>query len=354
MRAPRMPMNAIAPTKEEKMSAHPRRVVPAILAALLAAATSGVPPARAGDPPKPAQAAGPAQKHFASPEAALAALLTAARAGDRAALLAVLGPDAKPILDSGDPVADKEGLERFVASYDEAHALEKTSDTEVELSTGKDKWPLPIPIVKEAAGWYFDTDAGDEEILARRIGRNERFTIQTCLAVVDAQREYYASDPDKDSLLHYARRFLSTEGKRDGLYYPTAEGEPESPLGSLVAEARDEGYKREAGKPAPFHGYYYRMLEAQGPHASDGAYSYLAGDAMIGGFAVLAFPAAWDNSGIMTFVVNHDGVVYEKDLGEETEKLAKAIRSFDPDSSWKRVPEEDQAPEPESDSVADE
>jgi len=353
MRAPRVPQSDTAPTKEEKMAAHSRRVPVAILAALLAAAAGSAAPAQAADPPKPTAAAAAAQQHFASPEAAVSALVAAARTGDKTALLSILGAEAKPILDSGDPVADKEGLERFVESYEAAHELEK-GDDRVELSTGKDRWPFPIPIVKEKAGWVFDTEEGDEEILARRIGRNERFTIQTVLAVVDAQREYYERNPAKDALLHYAQRFLSSEGKRDGLYFPTKEGEEESPLGELIGEAREEGYKREGGKPTAFHGYYYRMLEAQGPHAPDGAYGYLVDGKMLGGFAVLAFPATWDNSGIMTFMVNQDGVVYEKDLGDETAKLAPAIRSFDPDKSWKKVPEEDQAPEDPSDSVATE
>jgi hypothetical protein len=336
------------------MVAHTCRIPSALLAALLAAAAGAALPARAADPAKPAQAAEADQKHFASPEAAVAALITAARAGDEAALLAALGAKAKPILDSGDPVADREGLERFVASYDEAHALEKPSADWAELSIGKDEWPFPVPIVKETAGWRFDTDAGDEEILARRIGRNERFTIQVMLAIVDAQREYYAENPEQTPLLHYARRFLSSEGQRDGLYYPTAAGEEPSPLGELVGEAREEGYRREAGKPAPFHGYYYRMLEAQGPHAPDGAYGYVVDGRMLGGFAALAWPATWDNSGIMSFLVNQDGVVFQKDLGPETEKAAREIRSFDPDASWQRVPEEDQAPEDPADSVATE
>ena len=337
--------NAIATPKEGSVTAYPRRVLAATFSAMLLAATSGLPLALAAEP---------AQKHFASPEAAVSALIAALEADDRTAILAALGADAKPLLESGDPVADREGRERFVASYEAAHALKKLSDAQVELVTGEDEWPFPIPLVKEAAGWRFDSAAGVEEILDRRIGRNERFTIQACLAFVDAQREYYARSPDKDPLLHYARRFMSSEGKRDGLYFPTAEGEEQSPLGSLFVQARAEGYKREAGKPMAFHGYYYRMLEAQGPHAPDGDYGYVVDGKMLGGFAVVAYPATWDNSGIMTFLVNQDGVVYQKDLGPETEKLAQAIRSFDPDDSWKRVPEEDQAPEPPSDSVATE
>ncbi len=299
--------------------------------------------------PLPSQAADEAaQKHFASPEEGFSALAAAARAADEPALLAMLGAGAKPILESGDPVADREGLERFAASYDTAHAIQEPSPDRAELVTGTDDWPLPIPLVKEEAGWRFDTDAGDEEILARRIGRNEHFAIQASLAFVDAQREYWERNPDGAPLLHYARRLLSTEGKRDGLYYPTAEDEQPSPLGPAFARARTAGYEDlQAGKAAPFHGYYYRILDAQGPHAPDGAYSYVAGDWMIGGFALVAFPATWENSGVMTFVVNQDGVVYQKDLGPETLKLAEAITRFDPDESWTRVPEEDLAPESE-------
>jgi hypothetical protein len=354
MTAARMLPSAIASPKEGRMTACPRRASTATVTAIFLAATGALLPTPA-DAAEPAKAAEPAQQRYASPEAAVSALIAAARTGSATALLAVLGADAESIVESGDPVADREGLERFVASYEAAHALEMSGDSRAELVTGKDRWPLPIPIVKEPAGWRFDTEAGEEEILARRIGRNERFTIQAVLAVVDAQREYYAQDPEQDSLLHYARRFFSSEGRRDGLYFPTAEGEEPSPLGPLVAQARAEGYERgEGGQPTPFHGYYYRMLEAQGAHAPGGAYAYVVDGKMLGGFAVVAYPATWDNSGVMTFLVNQDGVVYQKDLGPETEKLARAIQSFDPDDSWKRVPEEDQAPEPDSDSVASE
>ncbi len=297
--------------------------------------------------PLPSQAASEvAQKHFASPQEAFSAFVAAARAGDQPALLAILGAKAKPILASGDPVADRNGVERFVASYDAAHAIQMSGEKQAELVTGSDEWPFPIPVVKEESGWRFDTDAGDEEVLARRIGRNERFTIQACLAFVDAQREYWARDADGNALLHYARQLLSSEGKRNGLYYPTAEDEEPSPLGPGFAKARDAGYdKLKAGSPTPFHGYFYRILDAQGPHAPDGAYSYLVGEQMIGGFALLAIPATWDNSGVMSFLVNQDGVVYQKDLGPETAKLAEAIRSFDPDDTWTRVSGDDLAPQ---------
>jgi hypothetical protein len=349
MRATPSIPTSIFEAKEQKMLAHRRTVLAAALCALLGVAAGFAVPAHAEDAAKPVKAATPArasaQQHFASPEAATAALVAAVKAGDRAAMLAVLGSNARSLVESGDAVADRAAGERFVASYDAAHALETPSAERVELVIGEDGWPFPIPIVKEASGWRFDTAAGREEILGRRIGRNERATIQTCLAVVDAQRDYYTRNPAKDPLLHYARRFESTKGKRDGLYFPTGEGEAESPLGSLVSQARDEGYKTQAAKPTPFHGYLYRMLEAQGPHARDGAYAYVVRGQMIGGFALVAYPASYDNSGVMTFVVNQDGEVYQKDLGPETAKLARAIERYDPDQSWQRVPEEDQAPE---------
>jgi len=313
---------------------------------LLAVLAFGV-AATGAEPAKPATATAK-QQHFASAEAAATALLGAVKSGDSAAMLAVLGPDAKPILDSGDAVADREMMERFTASYDAAHKLTSTNARRSELVVGKDEWPFPIPIVKESAGWRFDTAAGQEEILDRRVGRNERSTIQTCLAVVDAQREYYTRNPNKDPLLHYARRFNSTEGKRDGLYFSTGEDEEQSPLGELVAQARDEGY---TNKPVPYHGYYYRILDAQGPNARDGAYSYVAKGELIGGFAVVAYPAIYDNSGVMTFIVNQDGVVHQKDLGPDTAKTARAIERFDPDKSWERVPDQEQ--EPEAISAAD-
>ena len=349
MRATPSIPSSIFEAKEQKMPAYRPTVLTVALCALLGVAASFALGARAEDAAQPAKAAAPArasvQQHFASPEAAIAALVAALKAGDQAATVRVLGPDAKSIVESGDPVADRATRERFVAGYDAAHALEMPSAERAALVIGEDRWPFPIPIVKEAAGWRFDTAAGQEEVLDRRIGRNERATIQTCLAIVDAQRDYYTRNPGKDPLLHYARRFQSSKGKRDGLYFATAEGEAESPLGSLVAQARDEGYKTQAGKPTPFHGYLYRMLEAQGPHARDGAYAYVARGQMIGGFAVVAYPARYDNSGVMTFVVNQDGEVYQKDLGPETARLARAIERYDPDQSWQRVPEEDQAPD---------
>jgi hypothetical protein len=316
------------------MTARQRRVLAAtFVAAFLGFATTSH-----------SSAAVATQQHFASPEEAAQALVAAAKTGEPKSLLPILGPKAKAIVDSGDPVADRDALADFVKGYEEANTLEKTSETQVTLATGKDAWPLPIPIVKDDAGWRFDTDAGDDEILARRIGRNELSTIQVCLAFVDAQREYYERDPEKSGLLHYASRVASSTGKRDGLYYPTQEGEEPSPLGELFAAAKAEGYQKKAGAPTPYHGYLYRILDGQGPNATGGAYSYLARAKLLGGFALIAHPASYGASGVMTFLVNQDGVVFEKDLGPKTATSAQAIKLFDPDETWKRVPDPEEEP----------
>jgi hypothetical protein len=277
------------------------------------------------------------QKSFPAPEEGVRTLIEAAQKNDTATLLAVLGPEAKALVDTGDPVADRESLERFVKSYEEAHTLVPSGDTKVVLQIGKDEWPFPIPLIKGSAGWRFDTPAGKAEVLNRRIGRNELDVIQVCLAYVDAQREYYMRNPMNTALLQYASKFVSTQGKRDGLYWDTSADEPPSPLGPFVAQARGEGYKRAAGKPVPYHGYYYKILTGQGPDAPDGAYDYVVRGQMIGGFALLAYPAQYGSSGIMTFMVNHDGVVYEKDLGPKTTSTAPAMTKFNPDKTWKKL-----------------
>jgi Protein of unknown function (DUF2950) len=224
-----------------------------------------------------------------------------------------------------------------VEAYDAGHTLVANGDT-VTVRVGADDWPLPIPLVKQGERWRFDARQGREEIIARRIGRNEIYTTQTCLAYVDAQREYYAEDRNGDGILEYARQFASTAGKRDGLYWPTQPGEPPSPLGDLVARARAEGYRRsDGGGPTPYYGYLYRMLTAQGPAAPGGAYDYVVRGHMIAGFALVAFPAQYGVSGVMTFIVNHDGVVYQKDLGPSTRSIAVAMRTFNPDGTWAKV-----------------
>ena len=285
-------------------------------------------------------AAAAQQKTFASAEEAVKAAIAAARKNDDTELLAIFGAQAKELISSGDAVADKQRRERFLKAYDEKNRLVKEGENTVVV-IGNKEWPFPIPLVKKGDNWLFDTEAGREEILNRRIGENELNTIQVLLAVVDAQREYAVKDRDGDALLEYAQKFISDAGKKNGLFWETKAGEKPSPLGPLVVQARGEGYtaKQSGGQPPPFHGYYYKILNAQGKNAPGGAYDYLVKGKMIGGFAVVAYPATYGNSGVMTFTVNHDGVVYEKDLGKNTEKTAPAMKLFDPDKSWKKVEE---------------
>ena len=273
-------------------------------------------------------------KSFGSPEEAVKALVAAA--GDSKAVLAILGPEARPLINSGDAVADKADRERFLKAYAEANKLMKSRDDMTLLVVGKDEWIFPIPIVKDRAGWRFDTREGKEEILNRRIGRNELSAIQAVQAYVDAQRDYYLRNPQNDRLLQYAQRFISNQGRRDGLYFPVKAGEQASPLGPLF-DRRQAAKKDEGTQRVPYYGYYYRILRAQGPDAPGGAYSYLAQGRMIGGFALVAWPASYRNSGVMTFLVNHDGVVYEKDLGPETPAAVGKITRFNPDKTWKRL-----------------
>jgi hypothetical protein len=303
------------------------RIVPFILFAVLIT-ISGNEPA--------AMAAQPQQKTFKSPEAAVKALVDATRADDIAALEALFGPGSKNIISSGDEVDDARGRAMFVKSYDDAHRLEKVSDKKRILYVGKDDWPMPVPIVKTGKRWLFNTQEGREEILSRRIGKNEIGAIQTCLAIVDAEKEYATLDRDNNQLLEYAQKFESTKGKTDGLYWETEPGAPLSPMGPLVARAVGEGYKNPE-QLSPYHGYFFRILKAQGENAKGGAYSYMVDDSLIGGFAIVAFPAAYRASGVKTFLVNHEGVVYEKDLGPETSRLAEAMTVFDPDKSWTKV-----------------
>jgi hypothetical protein len=287
-----------------------------------------------------ASAAEVKQKRFASAEEGVQALITALKANDVNAMLAILGPEARPLIVSGDPVADHEAKEHMVQEYEASHSLAKVDETKAVLQVGKDDWPFPIPLVKEDGGWRFDTRAGKDEILNRRIGRNELAAIEVSRAYVDAQREYYLRNPQNAPLLHYAQKFVSRKGQHDGLYWATKEGEEPSPLGPLIARARDEGYargKRATGKPVPYHGYYYRILKAQGPDAPGGTYDYVVRGKMLGGFALVAYPASWGNSGVMTFLVNHDGVVYQKDLGPDTAALARKMTRFNPDDTWTRL-----------------
>ena len=312
------------------MKTHTQFMLRRGLVALTALAVFAANPVGAADKAK--------QKTFASPEEAAKAAIAAAKAGDSKELTAIFGPGSEKVLQSGDKVADKDARERFVKAADEANALEKSGDAKAVLTVGKDKWPFPIPIVKADSSWRFDLEGGKEEVLNRRIGRNELFTVQSVLAYTDAQRDYYTRNPENSKLLHYAQRMASSPGKRDGLYFPVKSGEAPSPLGPLFDAAKAQGYKAD-GKPAPYHGYKYKILTGQGPDAKGGAYDYMAGGKMIGGFALIAWPATYGNSGVMTFVVNHDGIVFEKDLGPGTEAAAQKISKFNPDKTWKVVEE---------------
>ncbi|MCX5851622.1 MAG: DUF2950 domain-containing protein [Deltaproteobacteria bacterium] len=276
------------------------------------------------------------QKTFKSPESAVNALVKAAKANDVETLEALFGSDSKDLISSGDDVDDIKGREIFVKAYEDVHRLEKIADNKMILYIGKEDWPMPVPIVKTGERWRFHTEAGREEILSRRIGRNELSTIQTCLAIVDAEKEYATLDRDNDVLPEYAQNLESGKGKKDGLYWETASDEPLSPLGPLVARAVSEGYEK-AEQMAPYHGYFFRILTAQGESARGGAYSYILNGSMVGGFAIVAYPALYGSSGVKTFIVNHEGTVYEKDLGPETAKLAVAMTAYDPDKSWKKV-----------------
>jgi type II secretory pathway pseudopilin PulG len=303
---------------------------PVVLAAAIALATAGT---------SSVFAAATKQKSFASPEEAAKELVAAVKGGDSKAMLAILGSDAKALVQSGDTVADRAGRENFVKDYEQSNRLEKSGESKMILSTGKDDWPFPIPIVKSDAGWRFDTKAGKQEVLNRRIGRNELAVMQVAQAYADAQREYYLRNPQNDKLLQYAQKFVSAKGKRDGLYWPAKAGEPASPLGPLMAEVRAKGYapgEADSGKPAPYYGYHYRILKAQGPDAKGGAYDYVARGKMFGGFGLVAYPAGYGSSGVMTFIVNQDGVVYEKDLGPGTAAAAQKITRFNPDKTWKK------------------
>jgi len=278
------------------------------------------------------------QETFNSPEAAVEALVNAVKTHDEKELMAVLGPAAKPLVSSGDPVADQQARARFLQRHEEKHRLVNGSDRKVILEIGKESWPLPIPIVMRHGAWLFDTEAGKDEILNRRIGRNELSAIQVCLAYVDAQREYADIMGVTEGRRKYAQKFLSEPGKKDGLYWKTEEGEKQSPLGPLVANAQKEGYrKREDNQPTPYHGYIYKLLKAQGRHAARGAYDYVVNADMIGGFALVARPAIHGASGIMTFMVSDDGVVYEKNWGKNTEAVVQKMNRFDPDKTWRKV-----------------
>ncbi len=278
------------------------------------------------------------QELFASPRRAAQELEDALKADNRASLLRVLGPSAKTVLWSGDEAEDRASMERFVKKYDEMHRLQTEPDGLTRLYVGAENWPYPIPLARAGLTWFFDTTAGRQEILYRRVGRNELTVIDVCGEMVAAEKEYAAKPHDGQAAGAYAQRILSSTGRHDGLYWPAARGEAESPLGPFIAKAETEGYNREVTqKPEPFHGYFYRVLRAQGAGAKGGVKSYLVNGRMTGGFAFLAYPAEYRSSGVMTFMVGTDGVVFQKDLGPKTGTLVEAIHSYSPDASWQKA-----------------
>jgi hypothetical protein len=273
---------------------------------------------------------------FKTPEEAVDAFVAAVQKDDLAALQKLLGPGSEDIISSGDPVQDKGDREEFLAAYAAKHSLVEESPGTMTLIVGENDWPAPIPIVQRDGRWLLDGQAGADEIIYRRVGANELGAIAVARGFVDAQNEYAASGHDGDPPGVYALKLISDEGMQNGLYWPTAEGEPPSPAGEFVAAAASEGYRRGESR-TPYHGYYYRMLYKQGANANGGAREYFDNGALTGGFALVAWPADYGASGVMTFIVNQDGVVFQKDLGEDTATAVDAIQSFDPDSSWTAV-----------------
>jgi DUF2950 family protein len=281
-----------------------------------------------------------AQERFSTADDAVAALIAAAKVADPTGLTRVLGPGSREIVSSGDPVADATARKRVIEAYDAKHQVVMEGADKAVLVIGDEDWPFPIPLVRANGQWRFDTAAGRDEILFRRIGRNELAAIQTCLAYVDAQQEYSEKGVSGGGV--YAQRIVSTAGKKDGLYWPVQSGEEGSPLGELAAAAASEGY-RPGQQRIPYHGYYYKVLTRQGPNAPGGALDYVVRGKMIGGFALVAYPAEYKSSGVMTFLVSHQGKVYEKDLGPGTRAVAESMTAFNPDSTWQQVADPEQS-----------
>jgi len=277
-----------------------------------------------------------AHRTFAQPEDAVAALFAAVKAGKLEELLPLFGPEGQTLIDSSDPVTARKNRQVFAVAATEKWQLVDDGPDRKTLVIGYEDWPFPIPLVKAGTTWQFDTAAGKDEVLARRIGQNELSTIATCHAYVTAQRRYAERGHDGGAAGVYARSFQSQAGKEDGLYWPTPKGQPRSPLGDLVAQAAIEGRPINSGasQPAPLHGYHYRILTAQGANAPGGALNYIVSGKMSKGFAMVAWPAQYDATGIMTFLVSHDGIVYEKDLGPDGAKIAQGMTSFNPDATW--------------------
>jgi Protein of unknown function (DUF2950) len=275
------------------------------------------------------------EKTFSSPGDAALALYQATKSDDSNSLNAIFGSNADKVLHTGDEVADKNLISKFASHYEQMHRVVIEPDQTATLYIGAENWPMPISLVKNPAGsWYFDTQSGIQEILYRRIGNNENDAIETLETLIDAQKEYASTTQDDEKAKHYAIRVFSTEGKHDGLYWKTADNEPASPVGPLIAGASEEGYSRKVGEPTPFHGYIFRLLTRQGPAARGGARDYKVNGVLTSGVAFLAYPAVYRTSGVMTFIINQDGNAFEKDLGPDTAKLAAAMSEYNPDKTW--------------------
>ncbi len=280
------------------------------------------------------------QRLFASPDEAVKALQAATEAKDKAALREIFGPEYDGLV-TGDEVQDANNAQKFAAAMAQGCQPVNEGQDKITLEVGTNNWPMPIPLVKAGGQWHFDTAAGKEEIINRHIGKDELNAIGVCRAYVTAQRQYASANPDANAGVKYAQKFRSTPGKKDGLYWPAAENEPASPFGPVVAEAHAEGYVSHMGKGLhPFHGYYFRILTRQGQAAPGGRMDYLRHGELTGGFALVAYPEHWDQSGIMTFIVNQDGKVFERNLGERTSRVAAAMKEYNPDSKWTLVPDE--------------
>lgn len=278
------------------------------------------------------------QKTFASPGDAALALYRAVQTEDNASLSSIFGKATDYLLHSGDDVADRNMRHTFLNRYNQMHRMVVEPDGTATLYIGAENWPFPISIDKNASGaWYFDVAGGKQEILYRRIGRNENDAIEICRTIVQAQREYASAIRNGESSKHYAMKFISNTGKQDGLFWNTSGEEAPSPIGLLIVQAASEGYTARTGRPTPFHGYYYRILTKQGHSAKGGKKDYVVKGDLVRGFAILAYPADYKNSGVMTFVVNQDGIVYQSDLGPDSETIAATMTQYNPDSAWERA-----------------
>jgi hypothetical protein len=287
---------------------------------------------------RPALSQQPGQKTYSSHEEASVAFLEAVRSADQPSLRQVLGPSANEIISSGNEDEDRRSRQQFVEKYQEMHRLGKEREGKLILYVGAENWPMPVPLVSKRNRWYFDSDEGRREILLRRVGRNELAAIEVSRALVEAQKDYSARPHDGDSVKQFAARFVSDEGKENGLYWKTDGGKPESPIGPLLTFASSEDYaKAHVSQPRPFHGYYFRILTRQGKNAPAGARSYVVSGRMTRGFTFVAYPAQYGSSGVMTFIVNQDGMMYQKDLGSNTNRQARTLAGYDPDATWRKV-----------------